>query len=291
MDVVLIFNGLGNQMSQYALYLNKKNNGQNVRYICIGTAHNGIELGRLFGIDVKMRLLDKILILLYHVISTDKFPAFFKPLQSLFSLLGIVVVREAGEYAYKQEVADQGRYRIRFLAGGWHHGDYFSSIENIVRDTYTFPRIIDKSNLELLNSISNCSSVAIHIRRGDYMAPRYYKQFGSVCTDQYYINAMNLIEKEVDSPIYYIFSNDKEYSLNLFKDKKYVFVDCNSGIDSWKDLILMSRCNYLVMSNSTFSWWAAWLKNMPSHIFRPPFFVNGDMNSNIYKDNWITINN
>ena len=38
-----------------------------------------------------------------------------------------------------------------------------------------------------------------------------------------------------------------------------VYVDWNTGEDSWQDMMLMSRCRHHIISNSTFSWWGAWL--------------------------------
>ena len=55
MDVVVIFNGLGNQMSQYAYYLAKKKVNPNTKVIFdIMSKHNhyGYDLERAFGIEV-----------------------------------------------------------------------------------------------------------------------------------------------------------------------------------------------------------------------------------------------
>ena len=54
MDIVLIFNGLGNQMSQYAFYLAKKKRNPKTKFLHYpdwGTyQHNGYELDKIFGI-------------------------------------------------------------------------------------------------------------------------------------------------------------------------------------------------------------------------------------------------
>ena len=49
-NIVLIFNGLGNQMSQYAFYLAMHDRMPNTKYICWDNDHNGYELDRLFNI-------------------------------------------------------------------------------------------------------------------------------------------------------------------------------------------------------------------------------------------------
>ena len=53
MDVIVIFNGLGNQMSQYAFYLKKKSLRSNTAFITFCSDHNGLELENLFKINCK----------------------------------------------------------------------------------------------------------------------------------------------------------------------------------------------------------------------------------------------
>ena len=68
MDVVVIFNGLGNQMSQYAYYLAKKKVNPNTKVIFdIMSKHNhyGYDLERAFGIEVNKTLLIKVLQIIY----------------------------------------------------------------------------------------------------------------------------------------------------------------------------------------------------------------------------------
>ena len=71
MDVVLGFNGLGNQMSQYALYLNKKQKSKSARFLFSKKSekiHNGYELEHVFGIKYKKSLFDGIFYQLFRVV-------------------------------------------------------------------------------------------------------------------------------------------------------------------------------------------------------------------------------
>lgn len=294
MDVVLIYNGLGNQMSQYALYLSKKMEGQDVRYICLNTAHNGIELEKLFGIDTKMRLYDIFLILIYHIVSTRKYPILFKPLQYLLGLVGVTVIREGDDYSYRPEVSKQGENKLRFLSGGWHHSNYFSIISEKIKETYSFPEISDDSNLEVLNKTNQNKSVAIHIRRGDFLDKYNYEKFGKVCTDDYYNKAIEKISSIVDNPVFYIFTNDVSWARTFFKGKNHICVEWNFGENSWKDLYLMSKFKNIIIANSTFSWWAAWLGsdiNKSGVVICPSKFTSFDNESgdSIYLKEWYKI--
>lgn len=67
MEYVIIFNGLGNQMSQYAFFLAKKKLNPQCRILIIDdkNSHNGYELDKVFGIRNKETFFDRIIKVLY----------------------------------------------------------------------------------------------------------------------------------------------------------------------------------------------------------------------------------
>jgi hypothetical protein len=56
MDVVVVFNGIGNQMSQYAFYLQKKKINSSTYLISSCHEHNGLEINSVFNISWNERL-------------------------------------------------------------------------------------------------------------------------------------------------------------------------------------------------------------------------------------------
>lgn len=70
MDIVRVFNGLGNQMSQYAFYYAKKRKHPLTTFFITNrydseNVHNGYELGRLFGIK-SSKLKEQLLYYIYE---------------------------------------------------------------------------------------------------------------------------------------------------------------------------------------------------------------------------------
>jgi hypothetical protein len=57
-----------------------------------------------------------------------------------------------------------------------------------------------------------------------------------------------------------VFSDDPAQARQVFSEiPSAVFVDDPEVLSAWESFSLMRRCQHFVISNSTFSWWAAWL--------------------------------
>jgi len=123
--------------------------------------------------------------------------------------------------------------------------------------------------LEKSKQIKNKNSVAIHVRRGDYISnPIVNQQFG-ICSAEYYENAIRDILLKVEMPEFFVFSDDISWckdNLNV-KDINIQYI---TGFKDYEDLILISQCKHQIISNSTFGWWGAWLNQNPFKIVIAP---------------------
>lgn len=293
MDVVIIFNGLGNQMSQYAFYLQKMNIDKSTRFIFDKrsfSTHNGYELERVFNIPYKETIFNSILFLLFRILMIKKYPFFSKPVLKILNIIGISLVEECENYDFDENLLKSST-GIRFLYGGWHSEKYFISCKEQVLDTFKL-KVDDTKNLGYLEQIKNSESVSIHVRRGDYMKGIHFEMYGSVCTKDYFETAIKKINEIVDNPHFFVFSNDLQWVKDNFVMDKCTFIDCNKGKDSWKDMYLMSNCKHNINSNSTFGWWGAYLNTYKfKKVIIPYYFVNKLETKDFYPDNWLKINN
>ena len=130
-------------------------------------------------------------------------------------------------------------------------------------------------NEKLKEKISFSNSISLHVRRGDYISIKKNSDIFHICNLNYYIAAIDLIEKKIIEPQYYIFSDDIEWAKANFVGSKFYFIEGNSPVE---DMYLMSLCKHNIIANSTFSWWAAWLNNnVNKEIICPThWYVNGD---------------
>lgn len=289
MEYVSIQNGLGNQMSQYAFYLNKKRSSINVRCIINGQEHNGFELNKIFGLNICS--CNRLIYLIFRILAANKYSLFLKPLQKVIKCLGFGLIDENYDYSYHNELLGKSSRLVTFFIGGWHHYNYINPVRDDIKSLYKFPEIEDCENKKISELIRNTNSISIHIRRGDYLKPSNQLLFADICNIDYYQRAVSIIEKKVNNPYYFIFSDDMNWVKENLKLRNMVFVEINQKESSWKDMYLMTLCKGNIIANSTFSWWGAYLNihEDSAIVISPKVFIKTDNNSDIYCPNWIKI--
>ena len=81
-----------------------------------------------------------------------------------------------------------------YLMGDWLSTEYFKDIKESILETYTFHDVSSR-NITLSKELHQCSSVSVHIRRGDYLKlPNY-----CVCDENYYKSSIKQVLSSVDS--------------------------------------------------------------------------------------------
>ena len=202
-----------------------------------------------------------------------------------YSRIGTIIRR--WYYLYTEEdrlKACDNRKRL-FLAtdkdiftGQWlsfkNRGNDIELIHEDIEEAFKFPPLTDKRNLALVDYLENHNSVFIHARRGDMLSSNgWCYKYG------YFRRAVKHIKKSVPNPVFVFFtntgsinwckSNAHVFNLNYDKDK-VLFVDWNTGNESYRDMQLMSHCKHGIITNSTFGWWGTYLIKNPNKITISP---------------------
>ena len=161
-----------------------------------------------------------------------------------------------------------------YLNGYWACELYYADILPILQKILRFPESENQKNMETALAMKQECSVSIHIRRGDYLDPENEAMFGNICTDAYYRSAISIVEsqaaKKQEQIKCYLFSDDQDYVRQHYKGEQFVYVDWNTGTQSWYDMYLMSMCRYNICANSTFSFWGARLNETPDKLMIRP---------------------
>ena len=149
--------------------------------------------------------------------------------------------------------------------GYWQYYSYYEQLIPTLREE--FQLITDcytDAFMKIAERIWNCESVAVHVRRGDYLLHRVgaYRNLPA----KYYFNAI----KEVKGDLFF-FSDDipwcrQTFQKAYFANRQVTFVD----LDDYLCFELMRFCKHNITTNSTFSWWAALLNSYQDKIVIRP---------------------
>lgn len=157
-----------------------------------------------------------------------------------------------------------------YVIGVFQNAHMVDSIRNKVLAAYSFRDFSDSKNLALVKEVTECESVAIHVRKGkDYMSRSLYS---GTCPKDYYCRAVELMYEKLNDPRFYVFADNPDWVKENFTGFSYKLVDWNpvSGYGSHYDMHLMSLCRHNIISNSTYSWWGAYLNRNAKKIVVGP---------------------
>lgn len=289
MKIVNVIGGLGNQMFCYAFAkaLLCRHQGEvlvDVSHFNQYNLHDGFQIDEIFNVpDISIAESG-------HIKKVSRYFPHYGRSRIMRKILPVKKTEfiEKRDYTYDNEALNI--IGDTYYEGYWQSPFYFAGIETEVKKMFTFPEAEGK-NKELELKMRNVTSVSIHVRRGDYLNAR---SFVGICELEYYVQAINLIKEKVEDPVFFIFSNDVDWCYEnispLLGASDREVVNHNSGANSYWDMYLMSCCKNMIIANSSFSWWAAFLNNTKDPlVIAPSRWVNRDYTTNIHLDSWLII--
>ncbi|EHR0660254.1 alpha-1,2-fucosyltransferase, partial [Escherichia coli] len=165
---------------------------------------------------------------------------------------------------------------------------------NIIRQQYTLTPEVDAEmrRLDSYRTISqHDNTIAVHIRRGDYVTNVNASAFHGICDIEYYKKSIELITSRIKDPKFVFFSDDIAWVKEAFSGvSDAYFVENPSSTSSAVDMYLMSLCKHNIIANSTYSWWGAVLNANPEKIvICPERWTLNDSIGQLYVDGWIKL--
>jgi hypothetical protein len=152
----------------------------------------------------------------------------------------------------------------KLVEDNWHiyNNELFLAIESTI-------------NLQNLDEVEQINQKMIHIRRGDFVENRNTVGLLSL---EYFANQIEITERVT------IFTDSKSNDLEIGNTFPESLVYGADSIDTWTSFSLLSRARHLIISNSTFSWWAGLICNSRGgRVSAPdPWTL-----TNVYGDNYL----
>lgn len=185
------------------------------------------------------------------------------------------------------ELSDILKYS--YFDGYWQSWRYVDKVMNKLKSDFVPSRQLSKQSIKMIEQMRNENSIFIGVRKGDYSSEKNH--YGSF-DQQYYDQAMGIIEKNIPNPKYYIFSNDVEWVKNNidFGNRGVIFRNDADIVDDFEELILMSECKHSIIINSTYHWWGARLNEYDGKIvIAPKNWFMDEKPIDIIPERWIKI--
>ncbi len=176
---------------------------------------------------------------------------------------------------------------VIYLHGLWQSAEYFKGYENEIKNELRVITPVSEIDSAIICEMKKTESVALHIRRGDFLKKSNNL---AVCSEKYFLDAMDYIEKRVEKPVFYAFSDDIDdvkRSFN-FSNKNVVYVEGKR--EDFEEFRLMYSARHFITSNSTFSWWTSFLGEGGGIVVSPRKWYEDKTDiSNLLRDDMICI--
>lgn len=265
-QIIIFKGGLGNQMFQYGMYTYRKNVlHRDVAYLYRESDHNGFEIDKYF--DVCLRKASTLYGLLYWII---------------WRLYKYGISKRY--FWLKEDKEDDSQ--VIFINGYWQDKKYIS---HPGFDLKFKPLPLSDRNKSVALAMQESSSIAVHIRRGDYLSPSNSQMIYKLGTE-YFREAIRICEERIPSPCkIFFFSDDIAWVKENLKYDNAVYVDWNKGTDSIYDMYLMSLASANVIANSTFSFWSAFLNTRKQVVVYPSKWFADGATRDIFPNDWVAL--
>jgi len=309
MIIIRYCGGLGNQMYQYALscvleelYPDQTIKADTSHYELLHE-HNGFELNEIFNLNIEIASLQEVravyagllpnrliarlpykckkYIICQFQYKYNKLKNFVYPQKKKNIIPGL-------EFNVFHDVVLHLHYRENYYFDGlWQNMKYFSGYENKIASRFQFTAELSPEEQERLKEIESRNSVAVHIRGGDFLGTKF-----DICQPAYYQKAIRMMEEQISDMKLFVFTDDVEYAEKILPFTKEKLVYSSSVGNNYLDMLFMSKCKHNIISNSTFSFWAAFLNRNPEKIvICPKYCLNDERGFHEFStpDNWMKI--
>tara|TARA_B100000029_G_scaffold79112_1_gene70619 strand:+ start:216 stop:1130 length:915 start_codon:yes stop_codon:yes gene_type:complete len=163
-----------------------------------------------------------------------------------------------------------------YFEGYFQSEKYFSDDKKDILKEFSFKEKIINQKNPYIDKIKNTNSVSLHLRREKFLNSEGHKDTTKMNMEHLKKSVdiikrgISFFDKNVENPVYYLWSNNFHGLDEFFKRKNIIFVDTNNRKDPAYDLYTMSLCKHFILSPSTLHYWASYLCNNSNKISLAP---------------------
>jgi hypothetical protein len=179
-----------------------------------------------------------------------------------------------------------------YFDGYYQEEGYFIENSETIKNDFKLKVELGAEAARIIKAVESCESVILQVRRGDYATnPKTQRHF-ALTGKEYFDAGLEYITSKTSKEIeLFIVSDDIEWcKSNLNFKFKTNFVS-GPDIKDYEEVIIMSKAKHLIISNSTFGWWGAWLNENVNKIVIAPkaWFKNPALKAKVVPEKWIKI--
>ncbi len=274
--------GLGNQMFQYAFGVaaSLQNNIPLALDLTRYDNQFSKDTPRNFGLNhfnIQARIADKSEVVKFHTQYAD----FMRRVKRKLSPI------QNYEFRPSELRIHDGQY----IEGLWQSEKYFKQYSETIRHELSLKEPLGAEAEAALHEIKEYSkngyeTIMIHVRRGDYVTNKHSVALLGVLEPDYFSRALEKVCEEIDKKaalkredraisepklkhIFFATEDIEWVKKNIKPHIDYSFIS-RPGIYDFEELMVMGACDHFIISNSSFSWWAAWFGVHPDKIVVAP---------------------
>ena len=193
------------------------------------------------------------------------------------------------EDCFDENLFNQNNCKLAYFDGYWQDKVYPLWVKERVPDTYQPITSVPEVLKQYIDYLSNNDVTSVHVRRGDYLNASNVNMFG-VCSLDYFKDAANIVCDKAPNTKFLIFTDDIEWVKENLKLPNEAKIVNNDPIKPYWYIYLMSLCKNNITSNSSFSWWGAFLNENPKKtVIVPSKWYKDKSNPKMYLDNYIVL--
>ena len=178
------------------------------------------------------------------------------------------VINDEKHNNYVEKIHDLGNGDW-YLRGLWQRVDYFEKNRQDILNAFPLKCEISFEEKEIVTKLKNGQYIAVHVRGGDFMNSKF-----NLCDANYYERAIKEINDE-NLPLV-VFTDDEKYSKKLLEKFNIAYYISHDIDNSIVDMYMLSMAKKVIVSNSTFAFWGAYLSEIENQEVICPKYATWD---------------